>query len=187
MAPYILFSQMDFPPHEIQTLVGKISSLLIARNETISVAEAACGGLLSAYLISIPGASKFFHGGTLIYSLKSRLKLSGWESQDILNYTGPSEQVVLRLARNLRIELGSTYVLSESGFAGPSLQIEGSTYGDELEIGTVFLGISGPSGDRSQKCMTECGDRSKNMQLFARLGLEFLLKELEERSKGGEK
>lgn len=172
---------MEFPPKDIVDLVSEIASRLIERNETISISEAACGGLLSAYLVSIPGASQFFQGGTLVYSLKSRLKLSGWNEKDISNYTGPSERVALRLARNLRIELGSTYVLSETGFAGPSTVIrEYSTSLDQQhdKLGTVYLGISGPSGEKAQVRETGVDDRSHNMRLFAQYGLEFILQEL---------
>ena len=94
----------EFPPTRAKELVDKISRILKNRDETIAVSEAACGGLLSSYLVSIPGASQWFHGGTLVYSLKSRLKLSGWSQKDIDNYTGPSVDVALRLARNLRLE-----------------------------------------------------------------------------------
>ncbi|ODV94797.1 hypothetical protein PACTADRAFT_50658 [Pachysolen tannophilus NRRL Y-2460] len=181
---------MSFPPDYVLDLVKEISEILIQRNETLSISEAACGGLLSAYLVSIPGASKFFQGGTLVYSLKSRLKLSGWDNKDISNYTGPSEQVVLRLARNLRIELGSTYVLSETGFAGPSITIfdkdqepscndeSGEEIKDEQspgKVGTVYLGISGPRGEVSCIRHTNNDNRAENMQLFAQAGLRFLL------------
>lgn len=114
---------MTFPGDEIEILVSKISKILILKNETLAISEAACGGLLSAYLVSIPGASKFYIGGKLVYSLKQRLKLSGWTEEDISSYMGPSEQVALKLARTTKYELGSTYVLSETGFAGPSTDL----------------------------------------------------------------
>ncbi|ODV84726.1 hypothetical protein CANARDRAFT_200184 [[Candida] arabinofermentans NRRL YB-2248] len=175
---------MDFPPKEIQLLVEEIADLLLMKNQTLSVSEGACGGLLSAYIISLPGASKFFDGGRLTYSLKSRLRLSGWDKDQIRDYIGPSESVVLKLARNLRIEYGSNYVLSESGFAGPSTNVgldnESITFSDDSKIGKVYLGISGPGGDRSCEVNTGTEDRSENMQLFAKAGLEFLLKVLRE-------
>jgi len=168
----------QFPPADVTGTVKSIAEILKRRKETISASEAACGGLLSAYLVSVPGASEWFHGGTLVYSLKSRLKLSGWSEEDILNYTGPSEKVVLRLARNLRMDLGSTYVLSETGIAGPVLQLEDkegqSIYSDE-DIGTVYLGVAFPGGEVSTVKKTSFRDRSLNMQEFAKSGLEFFL------------
>lgn len=171
----------EFPPSNVTETVKSIADILKRRKETVSVSEAACGGLLSAYLVSVPGASEWFHGGTLVYSLKSRLKLSGWSEEDILNYTGPSEKVVLRLARNLRMDLGSTYVLSETGIAGPVLQLqdkEGKSIYSNEDIGTVFLGIAYPGGEVSTFKKTTSSDRSFNMQEFAKAGLEFFLEEL---------
>lgn len=176
---------MSFPSQDVAVTVNRIATLLKRRNETVSVSEAACGGLLSAYLVSVPGASQWFHGGTLVYSLKSRLKLSGWSEEDIMSYTGPSEKVALRLARNLRIELGSTYVISETGVAGP---VEQQSASDEPsakpmfaneDIGTVYLGMSTPLGEKTEVHKSGLTDRSQNMQLFAQYGLEFFLKELE--------
>lgn len=166
-----------FPPDSVSETVSKIAEILKRRNETISVSEAACGGLLSAYLVSVPGASNWFHGGTLVYSLKSRLKLSGWSEEDIMNYTGPSEKVALRLARNLRIELGSTYVISETGIAGPISEDQKTVFANE-DIGTVYLGISTPQGEKTRIHKTKSGDRASNMQEFAQYGLEFFLEEL---------
>lgn len=173
---------MSFPPESVVETVTEIASLLKKRKETISVSEAACGGLLSAYLVSVPGASRWFHGGTLIYSLKSRLKLGGWSQEDIDSYTGPSEKVVLRLARNLRIDLGSTYVLSETGVAGPLVDPNDPNYQSFFaneNIGTVYLGIATPDGEKSKIHKTgNIEDRSFNMQEFARIGLEYFLEEL---------
>lgn len=124
-------------------------------------------------MVSVPGASDYYHGGTLTYSLKSRLKLSGWNEQDIESYTGPSEQVAVRLARNLKLELGVNYSLSETGWTGPS----------GTEVGRVFFGIVGPKSTVSTtRTVAEEGlDRAQNMVRFARLALEFLLEYLEDR------
>ncbi|QPG76381.1 hypothetical protein FOA43_003770 [Brettanomyces nanus] len=169
---------MQFPPDDIQSLVQKIADILLCRNQTLSVSEGACGGLLSAYLISIPGASKFFDGGRLIYSLRSRLRLSGWNSELIKSYTGPSETVAIKFARNLRIEFGSTYVLSETGYAGPSTDVgvdHVRITSDDASVGTVYLGVAGPYGDRSCTLETNVANRAENMQSFAKFCLEFLL------------
>ncbi|KAG0683683.1 hypothetical protein C6P40_000790 [Pichia californica] len=173
---------MDFPPVDVRELVAEIAEILIKRNQSVAVSEGACGGLLSAYLISLPGASNFFDGGRLIYSLKSRLRLSGWNNQQINSYTGPSEQVALKMARNLRVEFGSTYVLSETGYAGPSTNVgigDNSSINEaDAKVGTVYLGISGPYGNKSCEMCTDLNDRSLNMQLFAKYSLQFFLETL---------
>lgn len=175
---------MGFPPAEIEELVAKIAEILRSRNQTLAISEAACGGLLSAYMISVPGASNFYIGGKLVYALKQRLKLSGWSDEEISHYMGPSEQVALKLARTTKYELGSTFVLSETGFAGPTtdlhlLNLNNSTN----KVGTVYLGLSGPSGEVSCARHTDSGNRSENMAAFAKMGLEFLYEQLVKQQK----
>lgn len=171
---------MAFPGEEIEHLVTQIAEVLRARNQTLAISEAACGGLLSAYVVSVPGASNFYIGGKLVYSLKQRLKLSGWSDEEIRNYMGPSEQVALKLARTTRYELGSTYVLLETGYAGPStdLHLDHHDVAGPSKIGTVYLGLNGPHGEKSTSRHTNSTDRSYNMTEFAKLGLQFLLSEL---------
>ncbi|CUM67809.1 uncharacterized protein PRCAT00005515001 [Priceomyces carsonii] len=169
---------MEFPAADVQVLVTQIADILRARNETLAISEAACGGLLSAYIVSVPGASDFYIGGKLLYLLKQRLKLSGWSETDIADYMGPSEQVALKLARTTKYELGSTYVLSETGFAGPSADLHLLVTPGSDEIGKVYLGLSGPNGESSCSRNTNCRIRSQNMTQFAKMGLEFLLDEL---------
>ncbi|EGW35004.1 uncharacterized protein SPAPADRAFT_58131 [Spathaspora passalidarum NRRL Y-27907] len=175
---------MSFPPEDITEIVTQIASILRERNQTLAISEAACGGLISAYIVSVPGASNFYIGGKLVYSLKQRLKLSGWSDSEISNYMGPSEQVALKLARTAKYELGSTYVLSETGFAGPStgIVIPNGKEDEEQEsdeVGTVYIGLSGPNGEASTSNSTGSHDRAKNMSEFAKLGLSFLLEQLQ--------
>ncbi|RLV94357.1 CinA-like protein [Spathaspora sp. JA1] len=180
---------MSFPPEDISQIVTQIATILRERNQTLAISEAACGGLISAYIVSVPGASNFYIGGKLVYSLKQRLKLSGWTDLEISNYMGPSEQVALKLARTAKYELGSTYVLSETGFAGPSTSIpngndkEEQDGNDDNEVGTVYIGLSGPTGDASTSKRTGSLDRAKNMTEFAKLGLSFLLEQLQKSEK----
>lgn len=172
---------MEFPPTEIKALVEEIADVLRSKNQTLAISEAACGGLLSAYLISVPGASDFYIGGKLVYSVRQRLRLSGWSNEDISSYVGPSKQVALKLARTTKYDLGSTYVLSETGFAGPSTDLHLQTNQNlDAGVGTVYFGVSGPNGEHTFSSTTGSSERSKNMTEFARMGLEFLLKTLKE-------
>ncbi|EGV64303.1 hypothetical protein PSN45_003960 [Yamadazyma tenuis] len=186
---------MEFPPGEIRDIIDEIAHILRTKNYTLAVSEAACGGLISAYLISVPGASDFYIGGKLVYSLKQRLRLSGWSADEIRHYMGPSEVVALRLARTTKYELGSTFVLSETGFAGPTVDLHltdgggtgtsaaganasGTTVGASAGPGDVYLGFVGPDRELSCKRQTHSANRSQNMTEFARFGLEFLLDQL---------
>ncbi|KAI5960348.1 uncharacterized protein KGF55_004640 [Candida pseudojiufengensis] len=190
---------MSFPPEDVTIIVHKIAEILRSKNQTLAISEAACGGLISSYLVSEPGASDFYIGGKLLYSLKQRLKLNGWSDLDIKNYMGPSENVVLKFARTAKYELGSTFVLSETGFAGPSTDLHLVDENDEkdvnkekdetndnekenkskAEVGTVFVGFTGPNGDSSTTRNFPNQSRNQNMTDFAKFALEFLLQQLQ--------
>lgn len=168
-------STSTFPPEAIRHVVAEIAEILKRRNETISTSEAACGGLISSYLVSVPGASQYYTGGTLTYSLKSRLKLSGWSPEDIKSYTGSSKEVAKKLARNMKMELGSTYALSETGWAGPPTGSE-----SDGKIGTSFIGIAGPRFEQTYEKHTGLKERGANMEEMARLALEVFLEFLKQ-------
>lgn len=138
--------------------------------------------------MSVNGALDFYIGGKLVYLLKQRLKLSGLSDAEISSYMGPLDQVVLRLARTAKYELGSTYVLSESGFAGPTTDLHLRQDNDSVSVpvGTVYLGISGPDGERSMSWATGNNVRAENMEAFAKKGLEFLLDHLRAQEKQGD-
>lgn len=87
--------------------------MLRERGETISVAETAAGGLISAALLSTPGASKIFKGGANLYSLESRIAWAGWTQAHMDSYNGPTPEVVRGLATSVRNILNSTYCVGE--------------------------------------------------------------------------
>lgn len=163
-----------FISEETLELVQSIAHILIERNELLAVSESCCGGLIASYLVSVPGASRFFVGGTTTYSLRSRLHLSGWSEKDVENYTGPSEDVALRLARNLKLELGATYSLAETGWAGPD---------DGPDTGLAFLAVSGTNRNYTTQISTGLDERTSNMEKFAHAALHYLLQVLAEESK----
>lgn len=91
------------------------------------------------------------------------------------------------MARNLKYELGSTYSLSETGWAGPT----GSDGKTEKGVGSVYFAIVGPTGQKTvsknlQGLFKDGGfdysNRAENMATFAKLALEFLLEYLTQES-----
>ena len=82
-------------------------------------AEAA-GGIISATLLSTPGASRFYKGGLTLYTLESRIAFAGWTQENVAKYHGPTPEIVSDLAENVRAKLESDYTVCESGTAGPT-------------------------------------------------------------------
>ncbi|KAI9704590.1 MAG: hypothetical protein M1820_005503 [Bogoriella megaspora] len=180
----------SFPPPDLQPLTAEVSTLLKTRNETLSVAETAAGGLISSSLLTTPGASQFYKGGLTLYTLESRLAFAGWTSQHISSYSGPSPSIVAGLASHTKNNLGSTYCVAESGTAGPT---GGQTR--NRKPGYVALAVAGPEGVATREVETGLGgDRVGNMVRFAVESLrlvrdvlkgEVKLEQVEEGSEGG--
>lgn len=102
-----------FPPPALQTAAEDVATLLRERKQTIAVAETAAGGLVSASLLSTPGASRIYKGGLTLYTLESRLAFAGWTQENIDRYDGPTPKLVEGLAAHVRSTLGATYCVGE--------------------------------------------------------------------------
>src|SRR6187399_2990839 len=107
-------------------LAEKIAARLIERKETIAVAEGSAGGLISAALLAVPGASAYFLGGAIVYTVAARRALADITDEDMKGIRAASEPYALLLARRIRDKHGATWGLSETGAAGPT----GNRYGD---------------------------------------------------------
>ncbi|HEX7776517.1 MAG TPA: CinA family protein [Parvibaculum sp.] len=160
---------------ELLPLAAEIGARLKARGETIAVSESSTGGLVSAALLSVPGASAYFLGGAVVYTKKAREVLIDLPAEIIIEAKAQkplSEAFVTLLGHTLRTQFGSTWALAEIGATGPA----GSRYGDPA--GTACIALAGPS----EKAMTvQTGvteDRVANMRLFAKAALEMLKAEL---------
>ena len=149
----------------------KIAELLRERKETISVAESSVGGLLSASLLAVPGASDYYMGGTVVYTMRARRKLLGL-SKEILDTQEPlTETYVSLLAKAIREQLRSDWAIAELGATGPG----GTPYGHPP--GICVLAVSGPK-NLSKYLETQSANREGNMCHFLEEGLNLLLKAL---------
>ena len=150
-------------------LANRVGARLKERKETIGIAESSTGGLISAALLSIPGASAYFRGGGVIYTAQAR---SGF--LDIPNPLPPpltrasTEPYALLLADTVRGRLSATWGLGETGATGPA----GNRYGDKS--GHTCIAIAGPGFSRAITLETGVDDRIANMRAFGIRALELL-------------
>ena len=152
---------------ELLPVAEKIAAVLKGRRETIAVAESSAGGLVSAALLAMPGASAYFLGGGVIYTGKARMALLGLKREDVAGVRSSSEPYALILARTVRENLGADWGLSETGAAGPT----GNGYGDAA--GHTCVAVSGPT-EMAFTLETGSPDRAANMEAFAKAALELL-------------
>jgi nicotinamide-nucleotide amidase len=145
-----------------------VGERLKAREETVAVAESSSGGLISAALLSVPGASAYFLGGAVVYTAKARVLLMDLPRESVAGVRSASEAYALVLARQVRERFGASWGLSETGAAGPS----GNPYGDAA--GHTCIAVSGLI-EMAVTLETGSDDRAANMQAFAAKALEMLL------------
>ncbi|EKM56069.1 uncharacterized protein PHACADRAFT_257122 [Phanerochaete carnosa HHB-10118-sp] len=162
-----------FPPPSLTPYVTKIAAILTERKQSVCVAETAAGGLISAALLSVPGASAYYAGGLTVYTPTSRIAFSGFTPEDFADYRGPTPQIVERLAVHAHKTLQATYALGESGIAGPTA---GPTR--TRTSGYVALAVATQDGVVSKEIETGTFDRQTNMVLFTEEALKFLLQVL---------
>ena len=152
--------------HALSSLSGPVAALLKERGETVAISESAAGGLISAALLSIPGASAYFMGGGVVYTRDARRAILRFPETDALQ-PGSTEVYALAAARAIRARLGTAWSLAESGASGPT----GNSYGDAP--GHCCFAVSGPV-ERTLTIATGDADREANMWAFASAGLGLL-------------
>lgn len=151
----------------IYDLGAEVGARLKARGETVAVAESSAGGLISAALLSMPGASAYYLGGAVVYTGKARMSLLDLPREAVAGMRSASEPYALLLARTARERFGATWGLSETGAAGPS----GNGYGDAA--GHTCVAVSGPV-EMAFTLETGESDRQANMEAFAGVALDML-------------
>lgn len=158
----------------MQTLIPiaeQIASRLIAAKQSVSVAESSTGGLISAALLAVPGASAYFIGGSVVYTRVALKVLMEIPNDAMRGLRSSSEPYAQLLADRMRERLATDWALSETGAAGPA----GNAYGDAA--GHSCFAVSGPLREATT-LETANADRVANMQAFARAALEFFLAKL---------
>ncbi|MBR0757997.1 CinA family protein [Bradyrhizobium jicamae] len=156
---------------ELYAIAEQVAARLMERKQTIAVAESSTGGLISAALLSVPGASAYFLGGGVIYTRDARRALMDISDEAMKGLRSASEPYAKLLANQVRERLATDWGLSETGATGP----KGNRYGDAA--GHSCMAVAGP---QHEVITLETGsdDRQANMQVFAKTALELLLKNL---------
>jgi PncC family amidohydrolase len=157
---------------ELLPLAHKLGESLKQRRETIVIAESSTGGLISAALLSVPGASAYFLGGAVVYTVKARESLLDIQQAAVTGMRGATETYAALLARTARERFGATWALSESGATGPT----GNRYGDAA--GHTCIALAGPSAEKAITLETGSDDRAANMRAFAAAALNLLAEAL---------
>lgn len=151
-------------PPELTAPARHVARLLRERGDTVAVAEGSAGGLISAALLSVPGASAYYLGGTVIYTAAAyRAWIHGAVPRPD-GMRGATEAFATHLAEAAVVKIGATWGLSEAGAAGPP-----NPYGDPA--GHSWIAVAGPAA-ATRHVLTGDDDRERNMSAFAIAALE---------------
>jgi nicotinamide-nucleotide amidase len=156
----------------IQQAIGKI---LIARKQTLSVAESCTGGYISHLITSIPGASNYFVGAVMAYNNVIKLNVLKVRAKTLSRYGAVSEETVSEMAQGIRKYYGSDYAIASSGIAGPG----GGT--EEKPVGTVWIAIADRTGVITKK-HTILKDRMSNIKYASVASLVMLWQRLSQKN-----
>jgi PncC family amidohydrolase len=146
----------------------KIAGLLKVRRETVVVAESSTGGLLSAALLAVPGASAYFLGGAVVYTQAARRALLDLPDIAALGMRASTEPYARLLAQTARQRFAASWAVAESGATGPT----GNRYGDAA--GHSCIAVAG-AVERAVTIETGSPDRVANMRAFSAAALDLLL------------
>lgn len=151
--------------------VSALAQQLISVGQSLAVAESSTAGLISAKLLAVPGASAYYAGGSVIYTLAARRELLGIHKQDVVGLEPLTEAMVLAFAKRARLQLGATWAIAELGVAGPAP----APYGHAA--GTCVLAVDGPIS-LTTTVTTFDDNRERNMWHFAEQAITLMNKAL---------
>ena len=156
---------------DLVAIAEKIAAKLIERRQTIAVAESSTGGLISAALLAVPGASAYFLGGAVVYTRDGRRILVDIPDEAMKGIRSASEPYARLLASQIRHRFSTDWGLSETGATGPT----GNRYGDPA--GHSCIAVAGLE-PLAMTLETGSSDRLANMHVFAATALNYLLQNL---------
>jgi nicotinamide-nucleotide amidase len=136
-----------------QDLAAQAIALLIARGQTVAVAESLTGGLLAAALTGIPGASAVFRGGVVAYATDLKASLLGVPATLLARHGAVHPEVAAAMADGARQQLAAAVGVATTGVAGPDPA-------DGQPVGTVHIAASA-KGRVVSRALALSGDRDE--------------------------
>ncbi|MBK8446408.1 MAG: CinA family protein [Micropruina sp.] len=120
-----------------------VGHTLAERGLTLATSESLTGGLLGATLTAVPGASRYYLGGVVVYATEQKARIGGVNPSVLKTHGVISEQTAVEMVVGVQRLTGADYALAASGVAGPEPQ-EGHLPGE------VWIAAVGPSAGSFQ-------------------------------------
>jgi nicotinamide-nucleotide amidase len=149
-----------------------VGRLLLARGQTLALAESCTGGRIAAACTAVPGASAWLLEGLVTYSNAAKVRLLGVSEADLEAQGAVSEVVARAMAAGARRASGADWAVAVTGIAGPG----GGTA--DKPVGTVHVAVAGPDGLALHRLLRLPGDRDRIQSLTVVAALELLRRQL---------
>lgn len=137
------------------------------RQATLAVAESCTGGLLAERITSVPGSSRSFVGGAVVYSDELKTAFADVPAELIAKHGAVSEEVAQALAAGIRMRSGATIGVGVTGIAGPT----GAT--ERKPVGLVYVAVS-DAQKTEVVSRTFRGDRQRVREYTSQLALDLV-------------
>jgi nicotinamide-nucleotide amidase len=166
-----LYSSSNESSESSESLEQIVLYYLGLRQATLAVAESCTGGLIAQRITSVPGSSRSFLGGAVVYSNELKTAFAGVPPELIAEHGAVSREVAEALAYGIRRHTGATLGLGVTGIAGP-------TGGTEAKpVGLVYIALSdAQKTDSIEKNFR--GDRDRVRQWAAQQALDLIRRKL---------
>lgn len=141
------------------------------RQATLAVAESCTGGLIAQRITSVPGSSRGFVGGVVVYSNNLKTNFADVPAEVIEKHGAVSSEVACALAEGIRKKTGATLGLGITGIAGP-------TGGTEAKpVGRVYIAVSDAASTDSFERNFR-GDRNRVREWASQQALDLVRRKL---------
>lgn len=125
------------------TLAGAVVRLLLNENLTVATAESLTGGMLSSAIVDIPGASRVFKEGFVVYTNESKIDTLGVSEKTIKYYGAVSAETAAEMAKGAAVKAGADIGISTTGIAGGGAVVNPTKNDTSYDkpVGRVYIGI----------------------------------------------
>jgi nicotinamide-nucleotide amidase len=148
-----------------------VQDLMIARGQTLGLAESCTGGMIGAAITAEDGSSAYFRGGIVSYANEVKMSALGVEADALVRHGAVSQEVACQMARGARERLGTDHALAVTGIAGPA----GGT--EEKPVGTTWIALATADGVTAGHYRFSV-DRQRNRRLASIAALDMLRRAL---------
>jgi len=152
-------------------ILDKIFDFFLINNLSLSTVESVTGGKLSNSIIKKAGASKFFKGSLVTYSIESKINILQIDKDLIYKFSPVSKEISYEMVKSGKKILNTDYCISTTGNAGPS------TNDDFSKVGQIFISIATPQNIITEQLSLN-GSREEIIEIIVEKSHKLLLENL---------